>query len=71
MYYRRAADQGHAPARHNLESLYSFGQATGINKTEAVKYDRLPADRGVVADRLSLAYRVEQGEIKSEKELVE
>ena len=45
-WYRKAADQGHAPAQINLGNMYSLGQGVPRDDGEAVRWYRKAADQG-------------------------
>ncbi len=46
-WYRKAADQGHAGAQHNLGWMYANGEGGERDPKEAVKWYRKAADQGM------------------------
>ena len=47
MWYRKAAEQGHAHAQFNLGLMYSKGKGEEQNYEEAVKWYNKAADQGI------------------------
>ncbi|MDS1821269.1 tetratricopeptide repeat protein [Vibrio parahaemolyticus] len=45
-WYRKAAEQGHADAQHNLGTMYNQGKGVPKNDKEAVKWYRKAAEQG-------------------------
>ena len=45
-WFRRAAEQGHIAARHDLGLAYANGTGVAEDAAEAVRWFRLAADRG-------------------------
>ena len=45
-WYRRAAEQGHAPAQTNLGWMYENGRGVRRDRVEAVRWYRLAAEQG-------------------------
>ena len=45
--FRLAAEQGYAPAQHNLGYMYANGEGVPENDREAVKWYQLAADQGL------------------------
>ena len=62
-WYRRAAEQGHAPAQFNLGVMYKKGEGVPRDYAEAAKWYRKAAEQGRVSAQGSLGgnYALEKG----------
>ncbi len=69
-WYRKAAEQGHADAQHDLGYAYDRGKGVPENKKEAVKWYKKAADQGHVYAQveLGLAYSDGKGVPENKKE---
>ena len=69
-WYRKAADQGNAPAQYNLGNMYRTGQGVAKDEVEAVKWYRKAADQGTASAQVNLGtmYWVGNGVVKDELE---
>ncbi|MFZ1640333.1 MAG: tetratricopeptide repeat protein [Candidatus Contendobacter sp.] len=61
-WYRKAADQGYAPAQINLGSMYAEGEGVPRDLQEALKWYHKAADQGDASAEFSLGMLYEQGE---------
>ncbi len=55
LFFRRAADQGHAKAQYKLGLCYEKGEGVKKNLTKAIQYYKLAADQGHAKDQHNLA----------------
>jgi TPR repeat protein len=62
-WYRRSAEQGHAPAQFNIASAYFFGRGVPPDTTKAIEWYRKAADQGFAQAQAVLGslYRVGLG----------
>ncbi len=60
-WYRKAADQGNAPAQSNLGVMYENGRGVAQSDAEAVKWYRKAADQGNARAQYNLGWRYENG----------
>lgn len=60
-WYRKAADQGYAPAQVNLGSMYFEGQGVARDFQEALKWYREAADQGYAPAQFNLGAIYAQG----------
>jgi tetratricopeptide (TPR) repeat protein len=70
MWYRKAAEQGHAQAQVNLGTLYSKGLGVGRDYTEAVKWYRKAAEQehAQAQNNLGVMYSEGQGVVQDYNE---
>jgi uncharacterized protein len=61
-WYRRAAEQGHARAQHNLGAMYFNGRGVLQDCVEAEKWRRRAAEQGFAEAQMSLAGAYATGE---------
>jgi S1-C subfamily serine protease len=71
-WYRKAADQGNANARHNLANMYNTGDGVPKDSTEAAKWYRKAAEQGDAnaQDNLGVKYSSGDGVPKDSAEAV-
>jgi hypothetical protein len=60
--WKQLAEQGNAPAQHNLAILYAEGQGVPQDHAEALKWYRRAASRGHAAAQLSLGVLYDRGQ---------
>ena len=60
-WFRKAADQGHAKAQHNLGYCYDNGKGVPKDEVQAVSWYRKAAEQGYVDAQFNLALRYAQG----------
>jgi len=70
LWYRKAADQGFAPAQSSLGVMYGIGQGVAKDDAEAAMWFRKAADQGFAAAQynLGIAYGTGQGVAKDDAE---
>ncbi|MGH6953553.1 MAG: tetratricopeptide repeat protein, partial [Alphaproteobacteria bacterium] len=61
-WYRKAADQGDAPAQNNLGFMYDSGWGVPQDYAEAAKWYRKAADQGIAIAQLNLGVSYELGD---------
>ena len=61
-WYRKAADQGNAPAQSNLGLMYDKGQGVPQDYAEAVKWFRKAAEQGDAPAQSNLGWMYEEGQ---------
>jgi Caspase domain/Sel1 repeat len=61
-WFRKAADQGHAGAQHNLGFMFFNGLGTPKNKSEAMNWYRKAAYQGQVKSQFFLGFMLHVGE---------
>ncbi len=61
-WYRKAADQGYAPAQFNLGWMYDRGEGVPQDYAEAVKWYRKAADQGLSIAQFYLGTMYDKGE---------
>ncbi|MBQ76811.1 MAG: hypothetical protein CMQ20_17535 [Gammaproteobacteria bacterium] len=61
-WFRLAADQGYAPAQHNLGVMYRRGDGVPENDAEAVRWYRLAAEQGLANAQHNLGYMYANGD---------
>ncbi|PKL76497.1 MAG: sel1 repeat family protein, partial [Candidatus Melainabacteria bacterium HGW-Melainabacteria-1] len=54
IWYRKAAEQGHADAQNNLGSVYELGQGVTANRATATEWYRRAATQGHMIARANL-----------------
>ena len=55
-WYRKAADQGYAPAQLNLGLVYDQGDGIPADPNRAFKWYRLAAEQGLAEAQMNLGY---------------
>ena len=60
-WYRKVAEQGHAPAQDNLGDMYAEGDGVPKNDAEAVKWYRKEAEQGLAWAQVSLGEMYAKG----------
>ena len=61
-WYRKAAEQGNAPAQVNLGVRYNEGQGVPQDYAESVKWYRLAAEQGIADAQFNLGLMYGKGE---------
>jgi hypothetical protein len=63
LWYRRAAEQGHAAAQNNLARLYDDGEGVPLDDAEAARWYAMAANQGmpVAQNNLGLMYANGEG----------
>ena len=61
-WYRKAADQGYAPAQFNLGVMYDNGEGVAQDYTEAAKWYRKAADQGDYRAQFNLGLKCDHGQ---------
>jgi general secretion pathway protein A len=61
VWFRKAAEQGHAKAQSNLGVMYSEGQGVGKDYNEAVKWCRQAAEQGYAQAQTNLCIMYSEG----------
>ncbi len=61
-WYRKAAEQGYAPAQNGLAGLYLHGQGVPRDESQAARYYRMAAEQGDSDGQSNLAWRYMYGE---------
>jgi TPR repeat protein len=61
-WFRRAADQGHDMAQHNLGVIYDFAQGVPQNYAEAARWYRAAADQGNAGSQYNLGVLYAKGQ---------
>ena len=62
-WFRKAAEQGYAPAQHRLGDIYASGDVVDRRDTEAVKWYHKAAEQGYVYAQFRLGEMYSQGTI--------
>jgi TPR repeat protein len=62
LYFRKAAEQGHAEAQLRLGSNYEFGEGVAKNPLEAAKWYRKVAEQGNLGAQMALARMYASGD---------
>ena len=62
IWYRRAAEQGHAGAQYSLGRMYDIGRGAPEDDAEAVRWYRLAAEQGDVSAQYNLGVMYGTGE---------
>ena len=60
-WFRKAAEQGHAPAQYNLGTLYECGLGVPQDYVEAVKWFRKAAEQGLAEAQYNLGASYAKG----------
>ena len=60
-WYRKAAEQGFAPAQCNIGYMYAYGQGVAQNYATAVEWYRKAAENGDVNSQYNLGFMYEHG----------
>lgn len=60
IWYRRAADQGHARAQNNVGYMYAVGRWVPQDKAEAVRWYRKAAEQGEIVAQANLGVELIQ-----------
>ena len=60
-WYRRAADQGHPEAQHNLALMYATGTGLAQDLAQARTWLRKAADQGLILAQVRLAATYQHG----------
>ncbi len=61
MWYRRAAEQGHADAQFNLGNAYAAGQGACENQEEALRWFERAAEQGHALGQLMAGVFAQEG----------
>ena len=61
IWYRRAAEQGHAGAQYSLGRMYDIGRGAPEDDAEAVRWFRLAAEQGHAGAQYSLGLMYDDG----------
>ena len=61
IWYRRAAEQGHACAQYSLGRMYDIGRGAPEDDAEAVRWFRLAAEQGHAGAQYSLGLMYDDG----------
>ena len=72
LLYKKAAEQGHAPAQNNLGYCYKYGEGVAQDKEEAVKWYRKSAEQGnaPAQHNLGVCYYNGEGVAQNKEEAV-
>ena len=62
MWYKKAAEQGYAPAQSNLAFMYDFGKGVEQDEREAAKWYRKAAKQGEAGTQYMLGWMYDKGE---------